>query len=148
MFCAVPEEGFIGAEPKLKPTIRDTETTRFSLIESSKLWRILKSSPAFGRLTKDSPAPKPAPTGPSGLPTKTPLLAASSSTNEAQDNLQPSQLIRARALAGKVTDEKLQAVYKEKQKLVKSYSKQSKEWQQWFVEAITWGHLCMFSVPI
>jgi hypothetical protein len=146
LFCAVPEEGFIGAEPKLKPTTRDTETTRFSLIESSKLWRVMKSSPAFGRLTKDNHSPDAAPTGPSGLATKAPLPAVSSSTDGAQNNLQPSQLIRARALAGKVTDEELQAVYKEKQKLVKSHSNQNEEWQQWFVEATTWSHLCMFSI--
>jgi hypothetical protein len=111
----------------------------------------MKSSPAFGRLTKDNHAPKSAPTGPSGLAAKAPLPAASSSTNGAENNLQPSQLIRARALAGttsgeRVTDEKLQAVYKEKQKLVKSHSNQSEEWQQWFVEATTWSHLCMFSI--
>jgi hypothetical protein len=112
-------------------------------MDSSKLWRMLKSSPAYGRLTKENGGPRSVPTGPSSLPKKPP--AASNSIQGGQNNLQPSQLVRNKAVARKVSAEKVQAAYEEKQKLVKShFSDQSKEWQHWFVGATLWGHLCMF----
>jgi hypothetical protein len=40
LFCTVLEEGFIGKEPKLKPTTWDTESTRFALMDGEALAHI------------------------------------------------------------------------------------------------------------
>jgi hypothetical protein len=111
-------------------------------MDSAKLWRTLKSSPTYGRLSKDSHTLDSIPTGLPDLTIKPPT--ASSSSNGGQNSLLPSQLISDKAKARNISAEKLQVVYKEKQKLVKNhFSDQSKEWQHWFVEATAWGHLCM-----
>jgi hypothetical protein len=105
------------------------------MMDSTKLWRTLKSSPAYGRLTT--------PTGPSHLLKN----SASNSTHGNQINLQyPSELLRAKALEYKVSAEKLRNKWDEKYNLLKShFPSQSKEWQHWYLEATVWGGLCRFT---
>lgn len=135
-------------------------------MDGSKLWSKIKSSPAYGRLAKESHLGKSPPAGPSSLPKKSMPLPAgpsthgsrnnlqhqsqpirtSNSTNRDQINFQPSQLIINQATAFRVSMETLVATYKEKRKLVKDhYPDQSQQWQRWCVEAIVWGQLCMFT---
>jgi hypothetical protein len=51
--CTVPDEGFIGAEPKLKPTTWETAPANFSLMSSEKLQRAFKCYPSYERLSKE-----------------------------------------------------------------------------------------------
>ncbi|KAE9368471.1 hypothetical protein N431DRAFT_59019 [Stipitochalara longipes BDJ] len=158
-----PEEGFVGAEPKLKPTLQETETRNFSMMDSSKLWHILKACPDYERLTKDSDLVRSAPNGPSNLAKQlSHAMPSSSSAHERLEslqhksqpsrtsgsirkskiNFQPSQLIMEKAESRKVSVKIIVATYKEKQKLVQDHFPDEKEeWQRWFVEATVWGQL-------
>jgi hypothetical protein len=66
----VPDEGFIGAEPKLKPTTIETAPANFALMTTEKLQHTFKCSPAYGRLSKDDDVRSSIPNGPSSLPKK------------------------------------------------------------------------------
>jgi hypothetical protein len=161
--------GFIGSEPKLGPTTRDTAPANFSVMTSPKLWSILKSSPAYGRLVEESNLVESVPTA-SSHPQKVllPISTSSSTTHRSRNDLQhqshpivpnsstheirndlqlqPSKFLTAQAAARKVPSRTLQAAFVEKRRLVKDhYPKQSAEWQLWFIEAILWGELCKFT---
>ena len=160
----VPEAGFIGAEPKLKPTTADTETRNFSVMDSSKLWSILKPSPDYGKLKNDMDRASSDPNGLSNLTKHTsratygrlerPQYEPQSSrvrvdsVRDDQISFQPSQLIVTKA-GSRVSAEIILATYKEKRKLVQDhFPKEEKEWQRWFVEATVWGELCTFTPRI
>jgi hypothetical protein len=144
LILAVPDEGFIGAEPKFKPTTLDTEPIRFFLMNGNQLERSFRSSPTYGRLTQEANL---IPKGPSNvlkeLGTSTPALIRKGA-KEKSLYLSQAHLIDSKARARKIPPESLLAAYDERQKLVASrFPGESKDWHRWFVEASVWGRLCM-----
>jgi len=136
-------------------------------MDSSKLWRILKASPEYGRLKNNNDRVSSAPNRPDN-PSKQPSRAMPSSastlgrleslkyepkSSKARDdsvrdswkNLQPSQLIVKEA-GSRVPIEAIVATYKEKRKVMQDrFPDEKEEWQSWFVEATVWSQLCMFT---
>jgi hypothetical protein len=128
--------GFIGSEPKLGPTTRDTAPANFLVMTSPKLWSILKSSPAYGRLVEESNLVESVPTA-SSHPQKVllPISTSSSTTHRSRNDLQhqshpivpnsstheirndlqlqPSKLLTAQAAARKVPSRTLQVAFGE-----------------------------------
>jgi hypothetical protein len=118
------------------------------LLDSLKLWNILKASPAYGRLAKEDDLGSSTPAGTSPpLKKLQPAMVTSSFAFNNPKKMELSELLKAKAVARRVPTEKLQALYQEKQKLAtdRYASNHNQEWLNWFVEASVWGHLCRYT---
>lgn len=147
---AVPDEGFIGAEPKVKPTTVNTKPDNFSLKNAKQLERTFRSSPSYGRLTHESDIiPKDLSNAPKEFGTSISKCITRKGGQEKSPYLSQANLIESKARARNVPSERLLAAYDEKQEVVEShFPKETKDWQRWFVEAAVWGYLCMFSSKV